>query len=176
MWNRRNAGLRLPDEVMAALTILAGRWGVSADEAAHRLLRDAIFLFDENLLPTDLPPIVKMAYSLLATAIDGGADELRLVPTPTEIEVWLRVDGHWNRVGMDFPLPAHVQPQLFDRYERMTGRCLARIVAESDARIRVQHNEKDYRVSVGYVADEAAVDGESLLLRIAGDAASKVAE
>jgi hypothetical protein len=157
---------------MAALTILAGRWGVSTDEAAHRLLRDAVFQFDESLLPTDIPPYVKLGYSILVSAIENGADEVRLVPTGEEVAVWLQVDGHTQRL---MTMPPYVLVPLYERFEKMAGKCLGRVVAVPEAPIPIRHNHKTYTVTAGYVADGAASTGESLLLRIVGEAESKIA-
>jgi hypothetical protein len=170
---KRRLTLELPEELAAALTILAGRQGKTPEETAATLLLDAVFAFDESLLPTEAPPYVRLANSLLVSAIEQGADEARLVATTEGVEAWLEIDGHRQLL---MPLPLYVLGPLQERFEKMTGATLRRIAAADEAPIPILHGERHYTVTAGYIADDASANRESLRLRIQPGRISKDSE
>jgi type II secretory ATPase GspE/PulE/Tfp pilus assembly ATPase PilB-like protein len=131
----------------------------------HHFLRQEIWQEDASLLPQERPPYAQLVDSMLATALEAGADTIRLVPQGDVVEFCLQVEAHWQT---HTTFPSYVMEPLCERFEKMTGKRLAHPAAVQEATIPVWH-EKDYILTVGYVSEETTTKAAAFVVRLTGD-------
>jgi type II secretory ATPase GspE/PulE/Tfp pilus assembly ATPase PilB-like protein len=94
-------------------------------------------------------PIIRLAYAMIAGAIERGASDIHILPERRTVTVRFRLDG----VLTDEPawsLPKEQQQPLIDRWKVMADMNVGERRLPQDGRIPVKHDNKDYdlRVSV----------------------------
>ena len=83
---------------------------------------------------SDAAPVVKLVNSIIAQAAERGASDIHLDPGPSEMRVWLRVDGI---LSSPTTLPARVVPGVVSRLKIMAGMDIAERRMPQDGRMSV---------------------------------------
>ena len=115
----------LPEWLREAATAAALKQGKSLDD----MLRLAAYEYAERHAPEklalqnipgdEIPPLVRLANSVLRNAIDKQASEVHLLPNSTELYIYCVVEIADEPL---FKVPNHLKPQLYDRFVTMASR------------------------------------------------------
>jgi type IV pilus assembly protein PilB len=117
----------------------------------------------------DDAPAVKLVHEVIARAIEAGASDIHLDPTPGDMRIMLRVDGVMAAGGS---VPRAMFPKVVSRVKIMSGVDIAERRAPQDGRMRVSLAERHVDVRVTTLP---LLGGEGIVMRLL-DANSVVRE
>jgi type II secretory ATPase GspE/PulE/Tfp pilus assembly ATPase PilB-like protein len=113
--------LNLPQCLIDAATTAAHRQGMTFEAMVSLVMYE----YAEKHTPVTLsvtqehiPFVVRLANSMMVSAVQKGASEIRLIPQISELIVVVQVDGNSEELTR---YPSHIAPQLYDRLITMAS-------------------------------------------------------
>ncbi len=108
----------------------------------------------------DDSPAIKLVHEMIARAIEAGASDIHLDPTPGDMRIMFRVDGVLAPGGV---VPREVVPTVVSRVKIMSALDIAERRAPQDGRMRVSLEERGVDVRVTTLP---LVGGEGVVMRL----------
>ncbi len=105
-------------------------------------------------------PVVKLVHDVISQAVELGASDIHLDPTPGDMQVLYRVDGVLSAGGT---VPRTMSPSVVSRVKIMGGLDIAERRAPQDGRIQVTVDARTVDVRV---VSLPLVRGEGVVMRI----------
>jgi type IV pilus assembly protein PilB len=105
-------------------------------------------------------PAIKLVHEVIAHAIEMGASDIHLDPTPGEMRIMLRVDGVLVEGGA---VPPAMVPSVVSRVKIMSALDISERRAPQDGRMRVSLDERSVDVRVTTLP---LVGGEGVVMRL----------
>ncbi len=138
----------LAADIKASIASYGAREEVADDDA------------DSLVKAADEAPIVKLAYTIVKSAINDGASDIHVEPGDRGIRIRVRVDGVLHEA---MPLPKYIARPLISRFKIMADMNIAERRIPQDGRIPIMMDKKDYDLRVSCLP---VVHGEKIVMRI----------
>ncbi|MBS3731890.1 MAG: type II/IV secretion system protein [Desulfobacterales bacterium] len=127
----------------------------SADQDVHALETQA-----------DQAPVIKLANSILAQAVNQGASDVHISPEKNRVQVRFRVDGRLREV----PAPSKkLMPALVSRIKILSNMDISVTRMPQDGRFTVTMNNREINIRVSCIP---TIYGENVVLRLLDMSAS----